>query len=155
MEMRRKDRLLTHEETIEVLEKSEYGILSTIGKDNAPYGVPINFVYVDGVVYFHCAMANGYKINNITNNSNVCFTVVNDVCLQPEKLSTKYKSAILFGKISIVEDIEEKKKGLKALIKKLSPDYIPLGMDCIMKNTDKTRILKMEVVEMTGKGKKQ
>ena len=125
-----------------------------MGKDNAPYGVPLNFAYVEGVIYFHCAKANGYKIINIINNSNVCFTVVDDVCLQPEILSTKYKSAILFGKISIVEDIEEKKKGLEALIKKLSPEYMEVGMKCIDKNTDKTYILKMEVAEMTGKGKK-
>ena len=57
-------------------------------------------------------------------------------------------------KISIVEDIEEKKKGLEALIKKLSPEYMEVGMKCIDKNTDKTYILKMEVAEMTGKGKK-
>ena len=155
MEMRRKDRMLNQEETIDILNKSEYGVLSTIGKDNAPYGVPINFAYVDGIVYFHCAKAKGYKIINIMNNSNACFTVVDDVCLQPEKLSTKYRSAILFGKISIVEDMEEKKKGLEALIKKLSPEYMEVGMKCIDKNTDNTCILKMEVVEMTGKGKKQ
>ncbi|MBU5335541.1 pyridoxamine 5'-phosphate oxidase family protein [Intestinibacter bartlettii] len=155
MEMRRKDRMLNQEETIDILNKSEYGVLSTIGKDNSPYGVPINFAYVDGVVYFHCAKAKGYKIINIMNNSNVCLTVVNDVCLQPEILSTKYRSAILFGKVSIVEDMEEKKKGLEALIKKLSPEYMEVGMKCIDKNTDNTCILKMEVVEMTGKGKKQ
>ena len=90
MEMRRKDRMLNQEETIDILNKSEYGVLSTVGKDNAPYGVPINFAYVDGVVYFHCSKAKGYKIINIMNNSNVCLTVVNDVCLQPEILSTKY-----------------------------------------------------------------
>ena len=154
MEMLRKDRMLNQGETIDILNRSVYGILSTVGKDNAPYGVPLNFSYVEGVIYFHCAKANGYKIINIINNSNVCFTVVDDVCLQPEILSTKYKSAILFGKISIVEDIEEKKKGLEALIKKLSPEYMEVGMKCIDKNTDKTYILKMEVAEMTGKGKK-
>lgn len=48
MEMRRKDRMLNQEETIDILNKSEYGVLSTVGKDNAPYGVPVNFAYVDG-----------------------------------------------------------------------------------------------------------
>ena len=132
--------MLNQGETIDILNRSEYGILSTVGKDNAPYGVPLNFAYVEGVIYFHCAKANGYKIINIINNSNACFTVVDDVCLQPEILSTKYKSAILFGKISIVEDIEEKKKGLEALIKKLSPEYMEVGMKCIDKNTDKDHI---------------
>ncbi len=154
MEMRRKDRMLGQEETLEVLNKSEYGILSTIGVDNAPYGVPMNFAYEDGVVYFHCAKAIGYKVSNIINNSNACFTVVNDVCLEPKIFSTKYSSAILFGKISIIEDIEEKKKGLEALIKKLSPEYMESGMRYIENSVDETYVLKMEVIEMTGKGRK-
>ena len=62
MEMLRKDRMLNQGETIDILNRSEYGILSTVGKDNAPYGVPLNFAYVEGVIYFHCAKANGYKI---------------------------------------------------------------------------------------------
>ena len=112
MEMRRKDRMLNEDQTLDILNRSEYGILSTIGVDNVPYGVPMNFVYEDGVIYFHCAKAVGYKVSNIIHNSNACFTVVNDVCLQPKTFSTKYSSAIVFGKVSIVEDEDEKKKGL-------------------------------------------
>ena len=47
MEMRRKDRALGMEETIEILNKSEYGVLSTVDENNVPYGVPINFAYTD------------------------------------------------------------------------------------------------------------
>ena len=45
MEMRRKDRMLNEDQTLDILNRSEYGILSTIGVDNEPYGVPMNFVY--------------------------------------------------------------------------------------------------------------
>ena len=114
----------------------------------------MNFVYEDGVIYFHCAKAVGYKVSNIIHNSNACFTVVNDVCLQPKTFSTKYSSAIVFGKVSIVEDEDEKKKGLEALIKKLSPEYIESGMKYIDKSASQTYVLKMEITEMTGKGKK-
>ena len=47
MEMRRKDRMLNEDQTLDILNRSEYGILSTIGVDNVPYGVPMNFVYED------------------------------------------------------------------------------------------------------------
>ena len=77
MEMRRKDRMLNEDQTLDILNRSEYGILSTIGVDNVPYGVPMNFVYEDGVIYFHCAKAVGYKVSNIIHNSNACFTVIN------------------------------------------------------------------------------
>ena len=154
MEMRRKDRELGLEETIEILNKSEYGVLSTVDENNVPYGVPINFAYTDGVVYFHCAKDVGHKLNNIKQTSNVCFTVVNDVCLLPSAFSTKYSSAILFGTISAVENNEEKRKGLEALIKKLAPDYMESGLKYIANSMDDTTVLKMEVKQITGKARK-
>ena len=154
MEMRRKDRQLGMDETIEILNKSEYGILSTVGEDNVPYGVPINFVYTDGVIYFHCAKDVGHKIINIKQNNNVCFTVVNDVSLIPSAFSTKYSTAILYGTISVVEDREEKRKALEALIKKLSPDYMESGLKYIDNSMDDTGVLKMEIKQITGKARK-
>ena len=39
--MRRKDRETTEERAYEILKNGEYGILSTIGEDGYPYGVPL------------------------------------------------------------------------------------------------------------------
>lgn len=44
-EMRRKDRLLTEKEAREILSEGEYGVLSTMGENGYPYGVPVNYVY--------------------------------------------------------------------------------------------------------------
>lgn len=41
--MRRKDRETTEERAYEILKNGEYGILSTIGEDGYPYGVPGKF----------------------------------------------------------------------------------------------------------------
>lgn len=76
-EMRRKEKQLTTEETIATLNKGEYGILSTIGSDGKPYGVPINYVYHENI-YFHGTMT-GLKLDNIENNCNVSFCVVIDI----------------------------------------------------------------------------
>ena len=38
-ELRRKDRSITNDEAITILNKAEYGVLSTVSPDGKPYGV--------------------------------------------------------------------------------------------------------------------
>ena len=68
---------LTEEEMISVLNKSKYGVLSTIGEDGFPYGVPVNFVYLDGKIYIHGRKI-GEKVSNLTSNCKCCFTVAQE-----------------------------------------------------------------------------
>lgn len=149
-EMRRKEKAMTQEEALEVLEKAEYGILSTVSADNTPYGVPMNFAYTDGAIYFHCA-PEGHRIENITANHQVCFNVVDSVVLMPEKFNTQYRSVTVFGTIGLVSDAEEKKKGLIAISDKLSPQHHAAGMKYIESAFDDVTVLKLEVEKMTGK----
>ena len=123
MEMRRKEKMISREEILEVLASAEYGILSTVGADGMPYGTPVNFAYADDAIYFHCAKE-GHKLSNLKSNNSVCFTAVDSVELMPEKFNTKYRSVIAFGTASTVEDDEEKKKALLALLQNLSPDFL-------------------------------
>ena len=69
-EMRRKDRMISEEECLKVLEEAEYGSLATISEDGTPYITPLNFVYTDGALYFHCAKDVGHKLDNIARNHN-------------------------------------------------------------------------------------
>lgn len=149
-EMRRKDRELSLEEALKILNGAEYGVLATVDENNRPYGVPINFAYSDGVIYFHCATV-GHKLENLEKNSAVTLTVVGSVDLMPEKFGTKYESAIAFGNVEIIDDEEEKRKGLMAIIEKLSPEYIESGKKYIKASIGDARVLKMNVDEITGK----
>ena len=67
-EIRRKDRILSEEEMFRILEEAPYGVLSTVGEDGIPYGVPISFVYKEGAIFFHAAVE-GHKLDNIKANS--------------------------------------------------------------------------------------
>ena len=87
-EMRRKEKAIAKEEVIEILNSAEYGVLCTISADNTPYGTPMNFVYVDGAIYFHCA-PEGIGSKNIKGNHSVCLNVVDSVKLMPEKFNNK------------------------------------------------------------------
>ena len=149
-EMRRKEKAMTQEETLEVLANAEYGVLSTISEDNTPYGTPMNFVYLDGAIYFHCAVE-GHRLENIAGNHSVCFNAVDSVKLMPEAFNTQYRSATVFGTIHVVEDPEEKRKGITAIVEKLSSDYHDAGMKYIDSAFDNLHVLKLEIEHMTGK----
>lgn len=150
MEMRRKEKMISQEEVMEVLETAEYGVLSTVSGDGIPYGTPVNFVFKDGAIYFHCA-TEGHRLDNIAANDNVCFTVVDSVELMPDQFNTKYRSVIAFGKAEVLEDEAEKREALLAIVKKLSPGFIESGMKYIDSSVDKASVIRMTVSEMTGK----
>ena len=101
--MRRQDRLATAEETAEILNEALYGILSTSDNENLPYGVPLSYVYVNGYIYFHCAKE-GRKLDNMAQNSHVCFTAVSKAETLADKFSVNFRSAVVEGKAEKVED---------------------------------------------------
>lgn len=149
-EMRRNEKAIPKEECLEALAAAEYGVLSTVSTDETPYGVPMNFAYADGAIYFHCALQ-GHRLENLEKNKNGCLTVVDSVQLMPEKFSTKFRSVIVFGLVSIAEDKEEKLKGIRAIAQKFSPQYPKEGEEYIASAFDKMHVLKMDIEKMTGK----
>lgn len=145
--MRRSDRALDAAESL--LARGEYGILSTVDSTCQPYGTPLNYVVLDDAVYFHCAVE-GTKLNNIIANPKVCFTVVVNTKILPDKFSTAFESVMAFGQASIVTD-EKKLAVLKALIDKYSPDYQEAGAAYIEKYRANTTVVKITIDHLTGK----
>ena len=152
--MRRNEKAMTYIECIDILKKAEYGVMSNISTDNTPYGVPMNFVYVENKVYFHCANT-GHRLENIEYNDNVCFNVVDSVDLMAEKFNTKYRSVTIFGKIKKVDSNEEKRNGLLALVNKLSPQYMEAGVKYIAASFDDVTVLRLDIAKITGKATRE
>ncbi|WP_312561854.1 pyridoxamine 5'-phosphate oxidase family protein [Anaerospora sp.] len=150
--MRRSDRLMAEIDTAVLLDNVQYGVLSTVGKDSNPNGVPISFVYMNNAIYLHCA-TEGEKLDNIITNNRVCFTVVDAVEVLPAAFSTKYKSAVVFGEAAVVENPEEKRSALTGFIKKYSPEFYEAGLQYIDNAFEKTKVLKIVVRNMTGKAR--
>jgi len=145
----------------DVIQKAEYGTLA-LCMDNKPYSIPINFVEIDGEVFFHGAKK-GKKIEVIKNNSNASFSVVEDYSLLPSYFSTDtgtacpatqlYKSVILDGQIQFVEDYEEKVNALETLMKKLQKEgkYIPLNHEMYKKAITAVCIYKLVPTTISAK----
>ncbi|SHH67962.1 pyridoxamine 5'-phosphate oxidase family protein [Clostridium grantii] len=152
LEMRRKEKEITKDKCEEILYKGEYGVLSTIGLNGYPYGTPLNYVYFEGNIYFHSAI-DGHKLENIKENNKICFSVVGDVELIPEKFTTKYESVVIFGEATVIKG-KEKVDALLALIKKYSNDYLIEGDKYILKDSNVTEVIRISVDHMTGKASK-
>lgn len=148
--MRRKEFAMTAENAEELLKHGEYGVLSTADKNGVPYGVPLNYAYDGKKIYFHCAPEVGRKLENIADNSNVCFTVVGKVERVPEKFSTRYESVIVGGTATVAE---EKEYALALLIEKYSPDFAEAGAKYIERAAYKTAVYAITVSELSGKSR--
>jgi len=149
-EMRYFERQMEREESFSLLHNGLYGVLSTVDDNGQPYGVPLNYVFNNNNVYFHCALE-GHKLENIKYNDKVSFTVVGDSIIMPSKFSIAYESVILFGIISMVEDEEEKEMALKVLVEKYSPEFIVEGELYIKRAINRCAVFKIEIQSLTGK----
>lgn len=151
-EMRRKDKQLSMEESIEILKNNEIGVLSTVCEDGYPYGVPLNYVYYNNSIYFHCAKT-GQKLDNIINCDKSSFCVYCDVELLPDKFDTNYKSVVIFGKAAEASE-EEKAEALLEFIKKYSSEFMEKGKNYIDKAKNTAKVYKISIEHMTGKAQK-
>jgi uncharacterized protein len=150
--LRRKDREITSQEIIELLNSSEYGVLSTVGEDNQPYGVPLNYVYKNKFIYFHCARS-GQKIDNIEHNAKVSFCVVGKTQVLPVEFATEYESAMAFGIASEVEGAE-RHNALLWMIEKYSPAFQEEGKLYIAQMEKAVKVFKIEINHISGKARR-
>ena len=151
-EMRRKDRALSKEEAVALLNKAEYGVLSMAEAGGLPYGVPLNFCVIGNGIYFHCAVE-GRKIEALTKNSAVSFCVVGDTRVLPEKFSTRYESVIVAGEAEEVFEAE-KQAALEGLIRKYAPDLFEKGLVYIESAKNKTRVFRIAIASFAGKARR-
>ena len=148
-EMRRKDKEIGADKAIKLLTDCDYGVLSTVGNDGQPYGVPLNYAYKDNCIYFHCTLT-GHKIDNIHSNPNVSFCAVGNTKVLPSEFSTDYVSAVAFGVASEVQGTE-RYNALLLLLEKFSPDFMEEGKTYIEKLDKATKVIKIEIRHISGK----
>ena len=103
-EMRRKRQQLSEVESIGIMKKATSGTLALLGDNGYPYVVPISYVYHEGKLYFHSALA-GHKVDAIRKCDKASFCVIDKGEVHPEKYTTFFRSVIAFGRIHIIENV--------------------------------------------------
>ena len=149
--MRREDRGITDEDALAVLDRAQYGMLSTVSADGTPYGVPLGFCRDGDRIYFHCALT-GRKLDNIAHDSRVSFCVVGRTELLPEQFAMNYQSVIVEGRAAEVAG-DERMRALMGLLRKYSPEHLEAGGRYIATAGAKTRVYAIAIDGLCGKSR--
>ncbi len=149
--MRRFKQQISEEECIEILKNEPRGVLSVLGDDGYPYGMPINHWYCeeDGHLYFHGGKA-GHKIDAIASCDKVSYCVYDEGYRREGEWALNIRSVIIFGRMRVVTDEEKMRVLCSELTRKFTDDeeYLRKEMESSFKN-----VLCLELIpeHMTGK----
>lgn len=152
--MTRREREVTEErEILRILDEGKVLHLGLCHRD-VPYVLPMNYgyTYIDGkyTFYIHGAVK-GYKYELIRKNPNVSFSIEANVKpfegRLPCQYGTSYESVCARGRALILEDVEEKKRGLSILMKTQT------GRDFTFedKMVSIVNVVRIDVTELTAK----
>ncbi len=146
----------------EITDKSEINRILIEGKfavismcrENEPYIVTLSYGYdsENETLYFHCAKK-GLKLDFLSSNKNVCATVIKDKGYVIDECEHEYESVVFWGDMQIVEELREKKHGMRILLHHLE-DKDAVIKDKLLKSDDyysKMEILKLKIEQIHGK----
>ena len=91
---------LTEDECKDILRKELRGVLSVIGDNGYPYGMPINHYYCDddGLIYFHSGKK-GHRTDSFRKDDRASYCVMDGGTLSEDGWSLDFRSVIVFGRI--------------------------------------------------------
>lgn len=147
--MRRHKQEIPEEECVEILKNESRGVLALLGDYEYPYALPMSHVYVDGKIYFHGAKE-GHKNDAVKNSSKVSYCVMDRGVKQKDSWWYTFKSVIVFGKIRILTDDDEKIDKLTYLGNKFFPTPEETE-DEISRLLDKTEVFEITIEHISGK----
>lgn len=145
--MRRLKNAMSEEDTYNLLERCPEGVIGTISENGYPYTVPVNYVFYNSKIYFHCAKT-GHKLANIKENNKVSFTAYDNVKVIEKEFTTKYQSVVVFGEAVVIPGSVEI---LNELIKKYSKHFIQEGIEYVKKDFSTTYLVEITINHITGK----
>ena len=153
--LQRKNQELNIEECKRILKDTKRGVLSVIGDEGYPYGMPLNHYYVEeeGIIYFHGGKR-GHKMDALKENPKVSFCVYDEGRKEEDEWFLRFKSVIVFGKMEILEEEEKIKDIARRLSYKFTSDETYIEEE-IRKDTFRTALLALHIEYMCGKEGKE
>ena len=150
-EMLRKKQQLTQEACIEILKKEPRGVLSVLGDDDYPYGMPMNHYYCeeDGKIYFHSGK-NGHRVDAIKRCDKASFCVYDGGFRREGEWALNINSVIVFGRIELIEDQEKIYEIARLLSYKFTNDEEYIERE-LQKSGPGTMMFALVPEHMTGK----
>lgn len=149
--MRRFKQELSHQDCIEVLRREPRGVLSLIGENGYPYGIPMDHWYDEesGNLYFHGARE-GHKLDAIRKCARASYCVMDQGFRREGEWALNIKSVVVFGEIAPVEDREKTLMVCTNLCRKFTEDEAYLEQE-LKSAGERVLCLELRPEHMTGK----
>lgn len=150
--MRRKDRQVSEEEAMGILDKGSYVTLSMADAQGLPYAVPLSYGRVGKTLYFHCAMQ-GLKLDVLRQNPCVCGVVAvpGDPYFTKGDFTISFESVILFGAAREVLDPTERMDAITCICDKYLPENHEAIAPAMERSGARTSIWAVDISSITGK----
>jgi len=153
--VRRKEREIRDEaELRRILRESRFVTLA-LCRDGEPYVVTLTHGYDQerDCLYFHAAL-DGQKLDFIRANPQTCATAVEDHGYVVGDCSHKYRSVVLRGSVTMLEEDNEKAHAMAVLIRHHEEQPEPVERRFLSNPTWAAGVamLRLDIREMTGKG---
>ena len=150
-ELTRIKQKLTPEESIAILKQEPRGVLSVIGDNGYPYGMPMDHWYneADGCLYFHSGKK-GHKIDAMNRCSKASYCVYDQGFRRDGEWALNIKSVILFGRLETVEDYDTAMAITRQLSLKYTNDIAYIDWE-IQHSGKNTLVFRLVPEHITGK----
>lgn len=147
----RKNQELSELDCIEILKREKRGVLSVVGDEGYPYGMPMNHFYneADGALYFHCGKG-GYRNEMLERCDKVSFCVCDEGINKDGGWALEIRSVIIFGRIEAVEEPEKIVGITRELSRKFTKDEEYIKKE-IEGHAHRTILLKLTIENICGK----
>ena len=149
--MRRMKQQISEADCIRILQEEKRGVLSMLGEDGYPYGIPLNHWYnpEDRKIYFHGAKT-GHKIDAIAKCDKVSYCVWDAGYRKEGEWALNVNSVIVFGRISLVTDEEKSRLICANLCRKFTDDEAYIQHE-LQNALPRVQCLELIIDHMTGK----
>ena len=150
-EMLRKKQALSLDECKEILKTENRGVLSVMGENGYPYGMPMNHFYneEDGCIYFHCGKA-GHRLDALKENNKVSFCVYDKGYRRENEWAWNVKSVIVFGRMDVLSDAKLIMDICEKLSYKFTDDTAYIEKE-LKESTKNTLLLRQTPEHISGK----
>ncbi len=143
--MRRTERQMLDTEFMHTVLRDAQEIYIAMNAEGAPYVLPVNHVFHEGCIYFHCA-TEGRKLDLLRVDPRVAFSTAVDVAV--DGTTTRFRSICGTGLAEIMNDDAEKNKILKVIAARFkAPCHFPVSEEKFAI----TGMVRIRIESMTGK----
>lgn len=153
--VRRKDKEITDERTLKAIFKTGKYMTIALSMDNKPYLVSLNYGYDEEnyCLYFHCAKE-GRKMQYLASNDEVWGEILLDYGYREGECAYSYASIHFSGKVSLIDDLESKRKAVECMIRHVDRNPETLLSTLDTHRLQNTTVGKIDLRFVSGKKSK-